>query len=241
MKSEFINITNSKGGQPIFLYGNLKKAFDIVCDEIKANFVGAECHFCSVQNAIGLMNSQCDLFGNKLKIICIDNVEDNHLEKLKPFLYDEKYIFVLQSGDYVKSKKVTKYFVEDRNSLAIASFKNEITLRSLCNFVFPGLPIDSCKEILKMINDTDENFRSLFFKLKSLLEIDASLLKDYITYKRSKFDDLQAIPLIRYLSQIVMHEKIGSSYMNQKLTKLLQYEMRIKNGENISNSIILSI
>lgn len=224
MKIEFKNIPYYvKPGQVFFLYGNYKKTFDVTCEFIVSllkrkspNVQVKNCTFAEYEQEQNF--SQCDLFGTKLSCYCIRKIEDKHLEKIKN-LSRENSVFVLECGDFFKSKKVTEDLTKDPNVLAIASFNNKLTFISLCNMILPKLPAVIYNEIINIINETDEELLSLFKKL-SLLLTDGSLddLKDYIKDKKNFFDELDCIPFIRIALQSAIKENV--LHQNQSYLKL---------------------
>ena len=116
MKIEFKNLTEKhfQPGRVFYLYGNYKKTFGVFCDfaitALNKNFPNVDVHFYSVNECLKTINEQCDLFGTNISCFCIRNVEDNHLEKIKPYLGNTDKIFLLESGDYPKSKKISDFF-----------------------------------------------------------------------------------------------------------------------------------
>ncbi len=257
MKLDFgnINESNFNVGSVFFLYGNFKRSFDVFCDflteKLKTKFYGAELNvnYCSVVECTKIINAQCDLFGNNLNLFCIRNVEDNHLDKLTPLFSSVNSIFVLESGDYRKSKSITDYFTKNRDAYAVASFKNDATLMSLCKLI---LPIDTsttiCREIVRIINDTDEGLISLFKKISLLLvSQDEKLLQDYITYKTSFLQNMDFIPLARYLAKLALKAKVFDKKqefvktdLSQKhvIEKLLKAEINQKIGTPLTKSVL---
>ena len=234
MKLEFRNVPyNVKEGQIFFLYGNYKKAFDLFCDfvasKLKERRASVQIKNCTVaEYEKNRSFSQCDLFENRLTCYCIKGVEDKHLENIKNFSR-ENSVFILESGDFFKSKKVTEALVKDPNVLALASFNNNMTFLSLCNMILPKLPSVIYNEIVKIINETDESLISLFRKLSLLLD-DGNLenLKDYIKNKQSFLDNLEDISLIRFILQAAIKENIlgkDQSYTNLKLKQKIYFLM----------------
>ena len=125
----------------------------------------------------------------------------------------------MESGDYFKSKKATNELTNDPNILALASFNNNMTFTSVCNMILPKLPSVIYNEIVKIINETDEELTSLFQKLSLLLE-DNSLenLNNYAKDKKSFLDDLEDISFIRFSLQAAIKENIF--HQDQSYTKL---------------------
>ncbi|GHU11330.1 hypothetical protein FACS189449_02560 [Alphaproteobacteria bacterium] len=255
MKLEFKNINDSHiaDGRVFYLFGNYKKSFGVFCDFVLEKFMSK--YKCSGENidifqgsvadSIKSINGQCDLFGSKITFFCIKNVEDSHLDKLSPFLGIERNVFILESGDYGKSKKITDYFQKSR-FFAVASFKNDMTLFSLCKMLIPTVPQSIATEIIKIINDTDEDLRSLFKKISILVEAnDDKLLKEYVTYKSTFFQQFDFIPMVRYLLNTAIKEKIhGRKQENIDLSKkgltqfLLEAEISQKLGKNFEKSYL---
>ena len=214
MKLEFKNVPyNLKEGQIFFLYGNYKKAFDLFCDfvasKLKEKRINVQVKSCTVAEYEKDQSfSQCDLFESKLTCYCIRGIEDKHLEKIQNFSR-ENSVFILESGDFFKSKKVTDALVKDSNVLALASFNNNMTFLSLCNMILPKLPSVIYNEIIKIINETDEGLISLFRKLSLLLdENNLDDLKDYVKNKQSFLDNLEEISLIRFVLQAAIKENV---------------------------------
>ena len=224
MKLEFKNAPyNIKEGQTFFIYGNCRKTFDLFCDfvvrklEEKRNKVKVV--HCSMTEYDKIQSfSQCDLFETRLTCYCIKGIEDKHLEKIRN-LPKEHNVFILESGDYFKSKKVTDALVKDSNILALASFNNNMTFTSVCNMILPKLPSVIYNEIVKIINETDEELTSLFRKLSLLLEDNSSEnLNDYVKDKKSFLDDLEDISFIRFALQAAIKENVFRQ--DQSYTKL---------------------
>ena len=234
MKLEFKNAPyNIKEGQIFFLYGNYKKSFDLFCDfvvsklkEKRSNVQQKNCTLVEYEKDQNF--SQCDLFENNLTCYCIRGIEDKHLEKIQNFSR-ENNVFILESGDFFKSKKVTESLVKSTNVLALASFNNNMTFASICNMILPKLPSIIYNEIINIINETDESLISLFKKLSLLLdEGNLEDLRSYIKNKRSFLDDLGEIPLIRFALQAAIKENIfgkDQSYTGLKLKQKIHFLM----------------
>ncbi|MBO4406039.1 MAG: hypothetical protein J5821_04910 [Alphaproteobacteria bacterium] len=224
MKLEFKNAPyNIKEGQTFFIYGNYRKTFGLFCGfvvrKLKEKQNNVRVVHCSMAEYDKVQSfSQCDLFETKLTCYCIKGIEDKHLEKIKN-LPREHNVFILESGDYFKSKKATNELTNDPNILALASFNNNMTFTSVCNMILPKLPSVIYNEIVKIINETDEELTSLFQKLSLLLE-DNSLenLNNYVKDKKSFLDDLEDISFIRFSLQAAIKENIF--HQDQSYTKL---------------------
>ncbi len=234
MKLEFKNAPyNIKEGQIFFLYGNYKKGFDLFCDfvvsKLKEKRTNVQIKNCTITEYEKNQSfSQCDLFESKLTCYCIRGIEDKHLEKIQNFSR-ENNVFILESGDFFKSKKVTETLTKDPDILAIASFNNNMTFTSICNMILPKLPSVIYNEIIKIINETDESLISLFKKLSLLLD-DNNLedLKNYIKDKRSFLDDFEEIPLIRFALQAAIKENVfgkDQTYTGLKLKQKIHFLM----------------
>jgi len=235
MKIEFGNIKNNHIAvdKVFYLYGNYKKAFFLFSDFVVEKLIEnghpsdmIDVVFCSVTECAKIANSQCDLFGTKVNIFCIKNVEDNHLEKLTALFNRSNNIFILESGDYGKSKKITEAFTKNNEIYAVASFKSDLTLMSLCRLMLPKIPSSTYRKIIDIINDTDEDLGSLFKKMSILFDANnpdsEHLLKDYLTYKKTFLDDVEFIPLLRYILRLSIKEKLGGksqNFLNANLTK----------------------
>ena len=234
MKLEFKNAPyNIKEGQVFFLYGNYKKSFDLFCDfvtsRLKEKRSNVQVKHCSLAEYEKIQSfSQCDLFEDKLTCYCISGIEDKHIEKVQNFSR-ENNVFILRSGDFFKSKKVTEMLIKSPDILALASFNNNMTFLSLCNMILPKLPPIIYNEIIKIINETDESLISLFKKLSLLLEEDnLENLKNYIKRKQSFMDDLDEIPLIRFSLQAAIKENIfgkDQAYTGLKLKQKIHFLM----------------
>ena len=224
MKLEFKNAPyNIKEGQIFFLYGNYKKAFDLFCSfvasKLKEKRSNVQVKNCTVtEYEKNRSFSQCDLFETKLTCYCIRGIEDKHLESVRNFSR-ENSVFILESGDFFKSKKITEALTKDPNILAVASFNNNMTLTSVCNMILPKLPSVIYNEIVKIINETDEELTSLFRKLSLLLEDNnAENLDTYVKDKKSFLDDLEDISFIRFALQAAIKENVF--HQDQSYTKL---------------------
>ncbi|MDR0580671.1 MAG: hypothetical protein LBG04_00960 [Holosporaceae bacterium] len=252
MKVDFknINSTNLKGGSIFYLYGNYKRAFEAFCsfvlEEFQKKALIVNKHLCSVSEYLKISNGQCDLFGGEISCFCIKNVEDNHLEKVSTFFEKENSVFILESGNYYKSKKITDFFLNS-SVLAVASFNNESTFRSLTRMYFPHISPIVCDEIVKIIAHTDEELYSIFKKLSLLLDDDNFKdLKDYSIHKQSFLSGLDSIPLIRLLLQTIIKERITKSANFFKINAtnkdaiyhLLNAELMQKSGIEIGRGYI---
>jgi len=234
VKLEFKNAPyNIKEGQVFFLYGNYKKAFDLFCNfvasKLKEKRSNVQIKNCTVaEYEKNRSFSQCDLFENKLTCYCIRGIEDKHLENIRNFSR-ENSVFILESGDFFKSKKVTEALTKDPNILAIASFNNNMTFTSVCSMILPKLPSVICNEIVKIINETDEELTSLFNKLSLLLEDNnTENLDTYVKDKKSFLDDLEDISFIRFALQAAIKENIfhqDQSYTKMKLKDKIHFLM----------------
>ena len=138
-------------------------------------------------------------------------------------------MFILESVDFFKSKKVTEALVKSPDILALASFNNNMTFLSLCNMILPRLPSVIYNEIIKIINGTDESLVSLFKKLSLLLdEGNFEDLKSYIKNKQSFLDDLDEISLIRFALQAAIKENVfekDQTYTGLKLKHKIHFLM----------------
>jgi succinate dehydrogenase flavin-adding protein (antitoxin of CptAB toxin-antitoxin module) len=227
-----INDTHINIPKIFFLYGNYKKTFGAFCDFIIEKFRkkfqlsagDIDIFYMSVAECVGTVNSQCDLFGTKISFFCLRNIEDNHEGKLSPFFGTPNNIFILESGDYMKCKKITENFAKNPNIISIPSFKNDITLNSFCKMLLPKLSATMYREIIRIINETDEDLSSLFKKISLLTENQGEeILKEYATFKQHSFlYDFDLIPLVRYLSKLSIKEKLGGKKQNFPNTDLLK-------------------
>jgi hypothetical protein len=202
--------------------------------------------FCSVVDCQKIIDGQCDLFKTAIDCFCIKNVEDNHLEKIAKFFDEKNCVFILESGNYMKSKKITDYLLKS-DALAISSFDNELTRRSVTKMCFPNVSQSIHDEIVKIINNTDEELYSLFKKISILSDSGAADdLKNYYTYKQSFLSGLDLIPLIRFLLQTVIRERIVKSQNFSKISiqnndavhHLLNAELLQKFGVEISRGYV---
>jgi rubrerythrin len=257
MKIDFGNINDNhiKAESIFYLYGNCKRTFGVFCDfileKLKNKFSismnDVEIFYVSASECVKIVNSQCDLFGTKISFFCVKNVEDGHADKLLQIFGNKNNVFVLESGDYIKSKSVTENFTKNANIYAVASFKNDITMLSLCKMLLPSVPSSVHREIVQIMNETDEDFTSLFKKISLLLnEQDSKLLKEYVTYRRSFLQDLDFIPLTRYLLRLSLKEKLGGKkqdFLKLDLSKKDAIETLIKAeiGQKISTPLPKSV
>jgi hypothetical protein len=234
MKIDFPNINDGHINIPkvFYLYGNCKRTFGIFCDFIIGKFKNkfsissdnTEIFNVPISECVGAVNSQCDLFGTKINFFCVRNIEDNHEGKLAALFGTANNIFILESGDYLKSKKITENFLKNPNVLSLPSFNNDITFNSLCKMLLPKLSFAVRGEIVRIINDTDEDLSSLFKKISLLTEDqNEDILKDYTAFKRQTFlHDFDFIPLARYLLKMSIKEKISGkkqTFPNTNLSK----------------------
>ncbi|MDR3187057.1 MAG: hypothetical protein LBT63_01325 [Holosporaceae bacterium] len=214
MKTDFRHIQDKHVdvGGVFYLYGNYKKTFvafcDFICEKLRQKGLRVVPHFSSVDESLKAIGGQCDLFETRTHCFCIRGVEDRHLEKLSPFLNGGDNVFVLESGDYAKSKKITEHFLAQNKIFALASFRNDITLRSLCQMLLPGASPAVNGEIVRIIGETDEELSSFFKKISLLLEIDPDSLKEYGDRGRSFVAELDFIPLVRYFLQSILREDV---------------------------------
>ncbi len=234
MKLEFKNVPyNIKEGQIFFLYGNYKRSFDLLCSfitfklkEKRGNVRIKNCTITEYEKDQSF--SQCDLFENKLVCYCIRGIEDKHLEKIRNFSRENR-VFILESGDFLKSKKVVEALIKSPDTFALASFNNNMTFSSLCSMILPKLPSVIYNEITKIINETDESLVSLFKKLSLLLdEGNLEDLKNYIKSKQMFLDNLEGISLIRFALQAAIKENIfgkDQSYTGLKLKQKIHFLM----------------
>ncbi|MDR1333664.1 MAG: hypothetical protein LBJ71_00395 [Holosporaceae bacterium] len=250
MKIDFrnINANNLKVGSIFFLYGNYKKTFEMFCDFVSTEFqkkeIGINIHFCSIAECLGIINGQRGLFESGVDCFCIKNIEDNHLDKVSKLFQEKNCIFILESGNYMKSKKITDYLLKSE-ALAISSFDNDLTRHSIVRMFFSDASQSTRDEIAKIINNTDEDLYSAFRKISLLLN-DGDALKDYYTYKQSFLSGLDLIPLMRFLLQTVMRERIVKSQNFSKISiknpdainHLLHAELLQKFGVEISRGYV---
>ncbi|MDR2724111.1 MAG: hypothetical protein LBB25_02820 [Holosporaceae bacterium] len=252
MKIDFKSITadNIKDGSIFYLYGNYKKTFEVFCsfmqDKFREKGTNVDIYLCSISECLKKINKQCDLFSGAISCFCIRNIEDDHLEKVHDFLNCRNCIFILESGNYSRSKKITDFFWKSR-VFAIASFHNELTIKSLIKMHFPHISSKDCDELTRIIYNTDEELYSVFKKL-SLLWNDHGFeyLKDYSTYRQTFLSGLDQIPLIRLLLQATIKERITKStdfspisiQSKDAIYHLLNAELIQKSGFNIGRGYI---
>ncbi|MDR2766360.1 MAG: hypothetical protein LBB63_02765 [Holosporaceae bacterium] len=233
-----------------YLYGNNRKTFDVFCDFIWGKMLrkspGAVRRFCSFGECLELADGQCDLFGSGVDCFFVRNVEDSHLDKLPSLLARKNCVFVMQSGDYAKSKKITDHVLNSADIFAVASFKNDITLHSLCKMLLPNASHGIREQLVRIINETDEELVSLFAKVSLLLDGGGANLQEYVTDKRSFLAQMDFIPLVRYLQQYLLREKISGRRGQLKITSspekatslLLEAEIKQKLGVKIPKNYI---
>lgn len=250
MKIEFkdINDKSFSSGKVFFLYGNYKKTFNTFCETALCALrekYDVSSYFCTVTECKKIADNQCDLFGTNVSCFCIRNVEDNHLDKLSPYLGNSDKIFILESGDYGKSKKVTDYFTKSKDYFAVASFKNNMTLLSLIKMIVPKVSPQVANQILNIINNTDEELSSLLRKISLMCEDQIDLQK-YTTHKQSFGDGLDFIPLVRMLIQSAIKFKTtGKGFGDLRLGNasgdmefLIQAELKQKFENQLTKSYL---
>lgn len=255
MKAEFANIKSVNTNSVFFLYGNYKRTFFLFCnfviDKIKAENTTASVniHYCNVAECSKIMSSQCDLFGETINVFCIRSVEDSHLDKLLPMFEFSNNVFVLESGDYGKSKKITAEFTKSARVSAVASFKNDITLMSLCRLILPKTSSQIHREVIYIINRTDEDLYSLFTKISLLLEENADIsLSEYETSQRSFINDMEFIPFLRYTLKLAIKAKLTDNnsskfYLSKEniVELLLDAELKYKYLQNLPKSYLYKL
>jgi hypothetical protein len=245
MKIDFKDIISDRVnvGSIFYLYGNYKKTFEIFCDFVQAELrrknTEPRANLCSVAECLKLIDGQCDLFEASVDCFCIRNVEDSHLEKMDKIFSENRSVFVLESGHYLKSKKITDYFLKSK-ALAIASFDNEITKRSLAKMLFPNASALDQALIAKIISNSSEELYSLVKKISILLDCgNLSDLENSETIKRSFLSGLDLIPLIRFLMQSSIKEKISSfSADKNSISRLLNAELAVKSGKEVGRGYV---
>lgn len=251
MKVDFKAYTNVEPGSVFFLYGNYKKAFalfsDVTIERLKEKHANVSVSYCSVADCLKKIGDQCSLFDSSVSCFCIQDVEDSHLAKISPYLGDSDKVFILDSGDYVKSKQVTEFFVAHKQFHAIASFKNNLTMQSIVRMVMPNASPVVINKVMGIINNTDEDLSSLFKKITVLCEDgDLSLLDQYAVYKKSFWDGMDFIPLARVLLQSAIRLRVfdkhyGDVVIGRKqddIEYLLTAEMRQKFQHEMPNSYL---
>ncbi|MDR2107775.1 MAG: hypothetical protein LBO73_04660 [Holosporaceae bacterium] len=252
MKIDFRNINSDciKPGSIFFLYGNYRESFEVFCDfvrdELRKKFSEVILRFCSMAECSKLAGGQCGLFGTDVECFCVRNTEDVHLEKAKEFFKIKNSVFILESGNYAKAKKITEYFLKS-NAFAVPSFNNELTLRSLLAMFFPNIPRGICDEAIKIIGNTDEGLYSILKKI-SLISGDGNQeeLNGCFARRQSFLSGLEIIPLIRVLLQAALRKKItkseniyGIEISNDNVTNdLLKAELMQKSGFETGRSYI---
>lgn len=245
MKVEFKN-AHIEVSSTFYLYGNCKRTFEVFCHFVASKLKNVHINHCTMseyEKSCKLL--QNDLFDNRIRCYCIRGIEDKHLEQIEK-LPRNNSLFILESGNYAKSKKITDAFIKSKNIQAIASFDNDLTYVSLCNLIIPKLSSNICAEIVRIINETDENLLSFFKKISLLLDAgDASNLKDYISYKRSFADDADFIALTRYALQIsikqnILQQKyITSDFdLQNKIHFLLDAEVKLKQNYTLNKNYL---
>jgi hypothetical protein len=203
------------------------------------------------------MTRQYDLFETKIQCFFIRNVDDNNLEKLSTVLHTQGNVFVLESGDYAKSKKATDHCIKDDAICAIASFHNNITLHSICGMLMPDVSKNIHNIIVEIINNSNEALLSFFAKISLLLDDikNASVKENSIDYctelksgtKQTFLQGLDIIPTIKYLLNAAVRETFFSKpqpYIRLNIRKrdvfetLLKAEIKQKLNGNVSKSHI---
>lgn len=240
MKRDFASIGPLIDSNSVyFLYGNFKRAFFVFCDFLIYKLRDVEPVFCSVSEFFISKNNQCSLFEEKRKCFCIRGVEDKDLKKLEPFLDEGRDIFVLESGDFFKSKVTLDFFTKSPKFVAVASFKNDLTLVSLCRMLFPNCDRSLINQVMKLINNTDEELLSFFTKMSLLLEDSPQELQDYVVFKSEFLDELEPIPFLRCMASMLLKYKLyNKNYGNIKIDfdkpglmkKIIQAEIKYKTG-----------
>ncbi|MDR1334889.1 MAG: hypothetical protein LBJ19_01260 [Holosporaceae bacterium] len=259
MKLEFAGIRDQfiRPQSVFFLYGNYKDTFDLFCDflfeKIQKNFGNhpIKMHHISVADSLKITSEQCNLFASQIDCFCLRNVEDNHLEKLQAILQRENTIFILECGDYAKSKKITDHCQKDKNIYAIASFRNDITFRSICRMFFPTASAEVHRMLAATMENRDEALSSFFTKVSLLLkdlknpENCTDALPSIL--KQTFLQELDTISLIRYLANAAIRKKFHHRHrLNLQLnlqkqdvfTILLKAEIRQKLSGNVRKSHI---
>lgn len=246
-------------GSVFFLFGNFKRSFDVFCDfvfqKVKENFENYifDIHYCSLQECSRIIQSECDLFGNCFKVFCIRGIEDKDVDLILPLFSARSCIFLLECGDFRKSKKVTDYFKNDPKIYAIPSFNNDLSLLSLSKLM---LPSESSKtvhqKIVNLIKNTDEPLLSFFKKISLLVTSEkrediVSLLEEYAVYKNSFIQKLDFISFARYLQKSIVRNNFlpqksqffdNSSVQKSGLEKILKCEIEYKMGVTIPKVVL---
>ncbi|MDR3155792.1 MAG: hypothetical protein LBT90_01670 [Holosporaceae bacterium] len=272
MKLEFAGVKDQfiKPRSVFFLYGNYKSTFDLFCNFIaeKIRIIFGNCEvemrFLSVAESLKIINGQCDLFASaKIDCLCLRNVEDSHWEKLSAVLHRENTIFVLECGDYAKSRRITDYCQKDEAIYAIASFKNDVTFYSLCRMFFPIATKEMHRMLVAAMGTRDESLSSFFTKVSLLLEDSMAdepnsngdsfqiAADDHMhlpgILKQTFLQELSVIPLVRYLANTSIKKKFYRKHqINLQLNIqkkdvfkiLLEAEIRQKLWGNVQKSHI---
>lgn len=253
MKIEFKNIRRASDSDVFFLYGNYKKSFHVFCDFVHEKLLQQhefiERKFVSIQQMQEISSQQYDLFDARTCCYCIRNVEDSHLAKLEQLIADKIGTFVLECGDFTKSKKITDYFTSHKSAHAIASFKNDITMRSICKMMLPSISSGVELQLVNMIRESDEDLSSFFQKITLLLEDNqisvAQVLSEYSLYRNDALQDMDVIPFIRYVSSyLVKKEAQIKSFFpfvisdDCKIADMLNLENYVKNGALINKHCV---
>ncbi len=223
MKIEFKNIPRYLDKRIFFLYGNYKLTFDVFTEYIINKFrekkLNLEIYKYSITEYSKLRkSSQNNLFNDVIRCYCLKDLEDKHLNIIK-ILPKEQDIFILESGEFLKSKQITEFAQKDEEIVSIASFYNDLTLLSLCQLLIPQKSSTIYDEIINIIKETDECLLSLFRKLSLLLEDNNQQdLINYVKHKKSFLNELDFIPIVRYALQAALKENIF--HQNQNYTKM---------------------
>lgn len=245
MKVDFKAVLKSviEPGIHFFLYGNNKRTFHVFCDyvvcRLKNVYQNLDVRFCKPGE--DPMVQEDDLFDRRITCVCIRDIEDRHQKYLQPLLDNTNVVLILEAGNFTQSKTITEYFAQSRLHYAVASFKNELTFRSLCSLLFPEMNLDQQRAIASFMESTDEELFSLSRKISLL---DRELLNNYLAYKVKSIENVEMIPLIRYFLKIALQMHInGSDSSSKKLPKdmlsfLLETEAKIKSGIDLPRSFI---
>lgn len=205
MRVDFSRINKNTiiNNKAVFFYGNYQDGamifWEIILKIIKKGNVNSFCVLASEFVKSDPSGEQIDLF-SAMNAYYIKNAEDAHLKFIQNFIEkNHNAFFVIQAGDFRKSKKITDYFTKHEKYASVASFNNPIGIESIIKFITNKVSAKFFPKIFGAINGGTESLFSLMQKIE-ILETEENIAYYLSNVKFSlEIEAFEPIGLIRFL------------------------------------------
>lgn len=219
MKIEFKDLNFDKIFQKsaIFLYGNYNEVGSVFFDAIVQQYKSVICKDFENQqidvvrqNASlffkNIQNAQESLFKPQRTFYYIHSLEDTHIDHLNAIINqnDTSFYLFFESGEYIKSKKITQWILQNPKIVSVPTFNSAQTLQSIAQFFVPGLDPITYKAIAQYLQYSTQGPYSDILKLQLCNKNEISNFAKTYLHPKSFLQDLESIALSRYLSSQII-------------------------------------